>query len=888
MNWPITHKIDMKKTYFFLAALIAASWAVASQTLAADAPAALPDLSVSASDIKFTPATFRAGSKVLIKAVVKNTGGTKAQNFYVALTNDGVPIYEKKISSLAKGAKATISFSYAWPVHLTGNHLIGVLADSKKTLTETGKDNNFADKNIDVWPPQQDLYIESVTPSVKNPKAGQQITWKIKIGNSGSDKAQNFKVILFADNQSHFPTNTINITSLSPKSKRIVTAKWTVPFSINPAVNYPVRAYIDPDNLIRETNEMNNDGAYSLTLNVPDLVIEPTDASFTPKFTYSGFNTALNVRVRNNGSKPVTTGSIGLYYYLASQPDNLIKIDEQNLATIAKNWWKTFYLSGKIPTTVPIGTTIGLVALADNGRIIPEKDENNNKLDYPIVIRQKPAQLSCPCMFINVSDEDGNPLNGAVVKLDGTETKTTANGSVIFENRPNSASYALSITYPEFRGLSQTVNYNKDNEDSTYFNYQMDKRALLTGTVRNGAGQPLPWASVRVDGLGLESVTDASGKYGFLLNGGTYTLRFVREGYNRVVEPNYNVPALGTVTLDKTMAPGTTAYFSGRVTDDEGSGLGNVDIYVNNTMLGTTAADGKFNLNIIGANGKKFTFKKPSYINTEFTEDIKAGNEYYHDLVMYKPNTDTHVERGANLIAWHQHEGTPANAFFIPEYNVDVWWGLGNVKLGLDFAQSNGQTKLTKLVANVHGREWECNKVEGEGEIETSAIDVPITIAAGSCSNKQTQFDVYKVAIESNGQEVWSDSAFWSSASDPNNTGTKVFQLNNLPVDWNNNLKVKLWVRAQKKAPVGTDGDGAGALYGYNLDKKLITWYPQKPPTTKVSTSWKQIGGYFLGILDNPVNAVTGFMDTFTVDQFNQYTMEEVLPQNFPGAPPAN
>ena len=191
-------------------------------------------------------------------------------------------------------------------------------------------------------------------------------------------------------------------------------------------------------------------------------------------------------------------------------------------------------------------------------------------------------------------------------------------------------------------------------------------------------------------------------------------------------------------------------------------------------------------------------------------------------------------------------------------------------------------------MVNVKGDNWECNKVEGDGAIETSAIDIPLTISAGSCSAKQTQMDVYKVAIESGGQEIWSDEGFWSSASDQLNTNTKVFTFNNQAVTWDSNFKVKMWVRVQKKAVIGTDGDGSGALSGYHLDKKLITWFPQKPPTTKISTSWRQVGGYFLGILDNPVNAVTGFMDMFTVDKFEQYTMDEVLPQNFPGAPPAN
>jgi hypothetical protein len=331
------------------------------------------------------------------------------------------------------------------------------------------------------------------------------------------------------------------------------------------------------------------------------------------------------------------------------------------------------------------------------------------------------------------------------------------------------------------------------------------------------------------------------------------------------------------------MTPGNTAFMTGNITDDEGNPLYSVDVYVNNTILGMTNQAGKYSINLIGAPGKKITFKKPGFVNTELTEDITGGLEYNYDLVMYKPNTANHVERGTNIVSWHQHEGTPANAYWIPEYNVDIWWGLGNVKMGMDFNKSGNTTKISKLVVNVHGREWECNRVEGEGEVETSAIDIPITIAAGSCSGKQTQMDVYKVAIESGGMEVWSDSSFWTSASDPVNTGTKVFTLNNIPVVWDNDLKVKLWTRVQKKAVIGTDGDGAGALYGYHLDKKLITWYPQKPPTTKISTSWKQVGGYFLGILDNPVNAITGFTDMFTVDQFNQYTMEEVLPQNFPG-----
>ena len=91
-----------------------------------------------------------------------------------------------------------------------------------------------------------------------------------------------------------------------------------------------------------------------------------------------------------------------------------------------------------------------------------------------------------------------------------------------------------------------------------------------------------------------------------------------------------------------------------------------------------------------------------------------------------------------------------------------------------------------------------------------------------------------------------------------------------------------MWFRVQKKGAFWTDGDGAWALGWYGYDKKVVTWYPQKPATTKVSTSWSQIGGYLLWILDNPVNAIANFSDIYTVEEYNQYEMSEVPEWEFP------
>lgn len=861
------------------------------------APPLMPDLSVVATDLKITPASYKGGDKINLRAIIKNLGTEKAANIKVQFFFKGVNVYNKTITSISKKSNKVVTYSYLLPANISGSVPFKAKVDPDNTIIEVNEKNNEAEINANINQAQINLFLETLKVSVSKPKAGQKVNITAKIRNNGNVKISNIKVAFFTNINSPTPTAVKIIANLNSKALSSQSYSWTVPASLFPAVDYPIKAVIDPDNTIAEANELDNIKLTAISLTAPDISLTMGEYWTKSKIVYSKGLVQEHAFLKNNNVEPVKYASVALYYYLGNNSAQPIKISEGGSA-ISKNGTKEILLTGQIADGLAIGTQVHFIVKVDPNGALSETDKTNNRAETVRTVVEKPKQVQFPYLNISVNDDQGNPLNGAVLtlknndtgvsqsKITGQNTYDSFNGGAVFESLPSNASLTVTVTATGFRSQSETFAYRSDNPELLFRAYILDKRAELSGTVKNLAGAVLPGVYVRIDGTGLEAITDAQGKYGFLLNGGTYTLRFSREGYNRAIESNYAVAPLSTQTLNKTMTPGTTAYFSGRVTDDEGNGLGNTDIYVNNTMLGTTAADGHFNLNI-NAGNKKFTFKKPTFVNTEFTDTIVAGKEYYYDLVMYKPSTANHVERGTNIVSWHQHEGTPANSFFISEYNIDIWWGMGNVKMGMDFNKTDGQTKISKLVINARGDNWECNKVEGEGSIETSAIDIPITIAAGSCSAKKTQMDVYKVAIESGGTEIWSDEGFWSSASDPMNSKSKAFTLANLPVTWDNNLKVKMWVRVQKKAVIGTDGDGAGALYGYHMDKKLITWYPQKPPTTKISTSWKQIGGYFLGILDNPVNAITGFMDIFTVDKFEQYTMEEVLPANFPGAPPA-
>lgn len=866
----------------------------AAGTATTTVTSSLPDLMVTSTGLTMNKKTVKGGDSVILKAYIKNIGSLKAANFKIRFLLNGLKIFEKTISFLAKSAGMTQQFSYLLPPNMYGPQTFSALLDPEQLMAELREDNNSAEKIITVDKAQRDLYFEFVKPAPLKPRVGQQVTWTIKVRNAGNAAVQNVKVFFYADNTSDMPTATYTIKSLSAKAATVKSIKWTVPADIGTATGYSVRATVDPDNQYDETNEANNTKIYNLSLTAPDLSMEYDSNSLTKNWPiYKGVTMAQWGKVRNDNVLPVSNVKAGLYYYIGSDITNQVKLAEQNLGTLAKKAAVSFQLSGRLPDSLPLGTLIHEIIKVDADNSIVETNENNNSLEVVRTLTEKPRQVQYPYMRVSVYDEDGNPKNGVVVKITNTasgavETKTTgvdnfydSNGNVIFESRPDTANYLIEVSAAGYRAVSQTVPFDRYNDATWERQIYLDKKALLTGTVTGPGGQALSGVKVRVIGLDLEATTDNLGKYGFLLNGGTYTLHFVKSGYTRIIETDKVIAPVSDNVLNKTMTAASVGYVTGAITDDDGAPLVNADIWVNGNLIRVTGSAGTFDFTP-SPGSKKITIKKPGYVTIEFNQDVVAGEEYNFTLSMYKPSTDSHAERGANIVSWHQHEGTPANAFFIPEYNVDIWWGLGRIKMGLDYSKSDSGTKATKLTVQVKGLSWDCYRVQGDAEVETSAIDIPITISAGDCSDKQTQIDVYKVAIYSDGQEIWSSPGFWTSASDPMNVTTKVYTLNNLQISWNSDLKVKVWARVQKKAVIGTEGDGSGALSGYHLDKKLITWSPQKPPTTKISTSWSQIGGYFLGILDNPVNIVAGFTDIFTVEQFDQFNMEEVLPENFP------
>jgi subtilase family serine protease len=862
------------------------------------------DASITSNAITHTPANtiIMAGHTVTLHGRIDNLGTETIKNLKIRYLINTKPLIEgatvldnKTIATISAGQSATINPIFTIPATAQDNQVIIIWLDPDNSLNESSEANNVAYHTIPVNPQTRDLSVVSLRSNPVQPKVGDPVTWNVKIKNYGNTKAENVSLALYTDLSSQ-PAFTDTILSLAAGANTTKIFHWTVPSDLAYAINYPVRAVVDWDNQINESNEENNSQTYLLSLTAPDLSVGSADMTFYSSAIYQGKNFWLDVTVHNTNVMAVPSTKVGLFYYVSGNNNALTKLTELDSGVFAKGENKSLRFVSKLPDTIALGTNVGLVIVADSSNSVLETDETNNRAEITRTVAEPPRQVVYPYMTVVVNDDNGNPLDGATVTLRNNDTqvpqtKTTGTenyyysvGRVIFEALPDTANYTVTMSHAGYRTLTDTFTFDKYAYDSDYREYSLDKKAILSGTVTAG-GVGLGWVTVSILDTQINTVTDSQGNYQILLNGGNYGVKFTLDGYSRVIANSVAVAPLSNTILNEAMSTGTVGYFEGLITNDGGEGLAGVEIKANGNTIAYTDSGGEFSFNSTPG-AKTFNFSKSGYVGVQFSEAVTAGHEYYASFIMYPPSTANHVERGAMIVSWHQHEATPEHA--IVDYSVDVWWGLGRINMSMDYDSSSSNTKITNLTVGVEGLQWECHRVEGAGDIETSAIDIPITIAAGGCDSPLTRMDVCRIAIVSDGVEIWSDNNNWNSGQGTGNAKSQTYNFSNdnLLIDWNSDFQIKMWLMVQQKSGVTNEGEGSGALAGYYLDKKLITWYPQKPPTTTISTSWEQVGSYLWGIVENPLNAVMNFTDLFTVEEYNQYTMEEVLPADYPCASP--
>lgn len=113
-----------------------------------------PNLSISSSDITYTPSVPTIGDTVTITATVKNNGITDANNVTISFYNGdpdagGTLIDEATILNIPRGGSGAVSVNWITPT--SGIHNIFVLIDPADAIAEGSESDNLAIAQIRIY-----------------------------------------------------------------------------------------------------------------------------------------------------------------------------------------------------------------------------------------------------------------------------------------------------------------------------------------------------------------------------------------------------------------------------------------------------------------------------------------------------------------------------------------------------------------------------------------------------------------------------------------------------------------------------------------------------------------------------------------------------------------
>ena len=466
---------------------------------------AKPDLIVQNPNV--SPTFVTSGEKISVSCIIKNQGDVKAnfpllqgkELYYYLSTNTtyGSSDIELGTTNLSNfdagearvidGGKKTIPSDTE-----SGTYYVLFYVDKEDDIDEgDNEDNNINYKQITVHKPMPDLIVQNPEVSPTNINSGEKISVSCTIKNQGDAKA-NFPLLqgkelyyyLSTDTtygSSDIELGTTNLSDFDASEARVIDGgKKTIP-SDTESGTYYVLFYVDKEDDIDEGDyEVNNIGYKQIVVHKPpmrDLIV--VNSSISPDNLVPGESFSVSCDVKNDGDDDAQQSK--LKYYLSA--DNNYELNDEYLGVdyvrnigglgAGKTCSKTANL--KIPeNTAPGSYYILFYADAEN-KVIEGNNENNNIAYVPVTIN--PPSGTINLILNNVVDGTPYPGSNGIVKLynykdELIETRSTSNGTAIFNNVPIGRNYwcymfhdsKSTIWGQEFWGKLSEININNDND----------------------------------------------------------------------------------------------------------------------------------------------------------------------------------------------------------------------------------------------------------------------------------------------------------------------------------------------------------------------------------------------------------------------------------------
>lgn len=337
---------------------------------------AVADLTVAS--LTTNKSRYTGGETVTVTARVKNLGSASVSSAEVMLSSAYIMSITKTTGYISAGGTVTITFIFTAP-ELSDDTTISLTAtaDPRNKITELNESNNARSVSIVVEGALPDLTVSSMTTDKFEYEAGDTVTVTVTALNIGG-KAVSSGVMRL--DISGVGTQSKTVSSLASNGgRRTVTFTFTAPEFLTEQT-ITLTATIDPNNVVKESNESNNTRTAVLGVKAqrPDITITGTNAVDW----YAGKEAVVSVTVNDLTAQPVPSVQIRMMIGDTVLTDTIcVPGNGSNLAVFR--------------FTVPdIAGEYTVTFTADPDNVIGEVNENNNELSEDIAVAELPVSVA--------------------------------------------------------------------------------------------------------------------------------------------------------------------------------------------------------------------------------------------------------------------------------------------------------------------------------------------------------------------------------------------------------------------------------------------------------------------------------------------------------------
>lgn len=234
------------------------------------------DLEVRAQEMDVTPLQPSLGDTVRVSGLVRNRSDQVHEDVVVRFY-DGIPGaggYQIGAGELSLAGGASVRAEAAFVPQCAGLHDVWVVVDPDNIVPEENKGNNRACRQVVISSPEPDLALTqgAFQLSPVQPNAGDMVRIRIRVGNYGKESATAVVVRLFDEKDESGETQVIGEVRVPlVEAEGSAMAEQTCVFT---AGEHRIRAVVDPDNLIRESHEGNNELLHSVRIGDADVLYD--------------------------------------------------------------------------------------------------------------------------------------------------------------------------------------------------------------------------------------------------------------------------------------------------------------------------------------------------------------------------------------------------------------------------------------------------------------------------------------------------------------------------------------------------------------------------------------------------------------------------------------